>query len=201
MRPSTLDCEPMRQLIVQEFVTVDGFAAGPDGEVDFITEGSDADPTSGALVDDQLALLETIDTILLGAVTYRMFSSYWPEQTVETQGIADALNSTPKVVFSQTLEQAPWGEWEEARVVAGSASDEIRRLKDEAGKDMILWGSLSLADSLMRDGLVDEYRLWICPVVLGRGKRLFEDADKQRLMAVETKTYDDVVAVRYRATG
>ena len=104
-----------------------------------------------------------------------MFADYWPEQTTETQAIADALNATPKVVFSSTLENAPWGSWESARLVSGSAADEVRRLKAEPGKDMVVWGSLALSDSLMRVGLVDEYRLQVCPVVLGRGKRLFDD--------------------------
>jgi dihydrofolate reductase len=189
----------MRKVIVQEFVTIDGFAAGPNGEIDFINEASsDADATTGELVDDQRAFIETVDTILLGAVTYRMFADYWPEQTVETQGIADALNATPKVVFSRTLERAPWGKWDEARIVAGSASEEVRRLKDEPGKDMVLWGSLMVADALVRDGLVDEFRLWVCPVVLGRGKRLFADLiDTQWMNMVETKTYDGLVSVRY----
>jgi dihydrofolate reductase len=176
-----------------------GFAAGPEGELDFIEQSSTADPASGEFVDDQLAFLRTVDTILLGSATYRMFSAFWPEQTVETQGISDALNSTPKIVFSGTLESAPWGDWEDARVVRGSASDEIRRLREEAGKDMVVWGSLALAESLMRDDLVDEYRLWTCPVVLGSGRRLFVDGlDERRLTLVETKTYDDgVVAARY----
>lgn len=193
----------MRKVIVQEFVTIDGFAAGANGEIDFINDSSgDADPTTGELVDDQLGFIGTVDTILLGAVTYRMFATFWPEQTVETQGIADALNATPKVVFSRTLESAPWGKWDEARVVAGSASEEVRRLKDEPGKDMVLWGSLMVADALVRDGLVDEYRLWICPVVLGRGKRLFADlVDTQWMNMLETKTYDGLVSVRYESPG
>jgi dihydrofolate reductase len=188
----------MRKVIVQEFTTIDGFAAGPNGEIDFITEASEEDPTTGEFVDDQLAFLETVDTILLGAETYRMFSTFWPEQTVETQGIADALNATPKVVFSRTLESAPWGKWEEARLVAGDASEEIRRLKNEPGKDMVLWGSISVAKSLITDGLVDEYRLWVCPVVLGRGMRLFEDGTEMQWMdRVETKTYGRLITVRY----
>ena len=131
-----------------------------------------------------------------------MFAAYWPEQTVETQRIADALNGTPKVVFSRTLERAPWGDWEEARVVAGPASEEVRRLKEQPGGDMVVWGSLTLAESLERDGLVDEYRLFVCPVVLGRGKRLFGESSPTRWMnRLDTKTYDDVVSVRYRSTG
>ena len=187
----------MRRLVVQQFVTLDGFAAGPKGELDFVTESS-GDPTGGEFVDDQLAFIETLDTILLGRVTYEMFAEFWPEQTVETQAISDVLNATPKVVFSRTLERAPWGSWEEARVVAGPASEEVRRLKDEPGKDMVVWGSLTLAESLERDGLVDEYRLSVCPVVLGQGKRMFGDGTPTRRMKrVGKKTYDDVVARRY----
>jgi dihydrofolate reductase len=187
----------MRKVVVQQFVTLDGYAAGPDGELDFVA-GAAADPTSGAFVEKQLAFIESLDTILLGAVTYRMFAAYWPEQTTETQAIADALNATPKVVFSSTLESAPWGSWEAARLVSGSAAEEVRRLKAEPGKDMVVWGSLALSDSLMREGLVDEYRLQICPVVLGRGKRLFQDGlATQGLTHLETNTYDEMVAVRY----
>ena len=193
----------MRKVVVQQFVTLDGFAAGPNGELDFVTETAAAgDPTSGPFVEDQLTFIESLDTILLGAVTYRMFADYWPEQTTDTQAIANALNATPKIVFSSTLEDAPWGTWEPARVVAGSAAEEVRRLKADAGKDMVVWGSLTLADSLTREGLVDEYRLQICPVVLGRGKRLFKDGlATQWLTHLETNTYDDMVAVRYAFTS
>lgn len=190
----------MRKVVVQEFVTLDGFASGPNGELDFISEaGETADPTSGPFVEDQLTFIGSVDTILLGAETYRMFAAYWPEQTVETQRIADALNGTPKVVFSRTLDSAPWGDWPEARLVAGSAEDEIRRLKAESGKDMVLWGGLTLAQSLMRAGLVDEYSLFVCPSVLGEGKRLFADGPAQpKIELVETKQYDGLVALRYR---
>jgi dihydrofolate reductase len=193
----------MRRVVVQQFVTLDGYAAGPNGELDFVTEtGAATDPTSGPFVEDQLAFIESLDTILLGAVTYEMFAAYWPEQTTETQAIADALNATPKVVFSSTLESAPWGSWESARLVSGSAAEEVRRLKAEPGKDMVVWGSLTLADSLVREGLVDEYRLQVCPVVLGRGKRLFEDGlAPHSLTLLETKAYDGMVAVRYASTA
>lgn len=187
----------MRKVVVQQFVTLDGFAAGPNGELDFVNDSS-ADPTGGEFVDDQLAFIGTLDTALLGANTYRMFAEYWPEQTAETQAIAPVLNAMPRVVFSRTLERAPWGNWEEARVVAGPASEEVRRLKDEPGGDMVVWGSLTLGESLERDGLVDEYRLFVCPVVLGQGRRLFGDKTPTRwLSLVETKPYDRVLAVRY----
>lgn len=83
-------------------------------------------------------------------------------------------------------------------MVSGSAAEEVRRLKAEPGKDMIVWGSLALSDSLTREGLVDEYRLQVCPVVLGRGKRLLEDGlATQWLTHLETNTSDDMVAAPY----
>src|SRR5687767_12916910 len=122
---------------------------------------------------------------------YRMFPAYWPEQTIETQAIADALNGTPKVVFSSTLESAPWGDWPETRLVRGSAEDEVRRLKADEGKDMVVWGGLQLAQSLMQAKLVDEYSLFVCPVVLGDGKRLFpDDPPEPKLALIDSKQYE-----------
>jgi dihydrofolate reductase len=193
----------VRNVVVQEFVTLDGFAAGPNGELEFIQGSTDVDATAGEAVEAQLRFVETIDTILLGAVTYRMFAEYWPEQTTDTELIADALNRTPKVVFSQTLEEAPWGGWEPARIVRGSAEEEVRRLKQEPGKDMVVWGSLSLAQSLLTDGLVDELRLWLCPILLGAGTRLFpEGIDTRAMTWVEAKPYEGgVVAVTVRPSA
>ena len=188
----------MRRVIVQEFVTLDGFAAGPNGELDFIAESTAVDSVDSEAARDQLRFTGGIDTILLGAVTYRMFCQYWPEQTTESELIADALNAIPKVVFSTTLEDAPWGAWEPARIVADSASAEVQRLKGEEGKDMVLWGSLSVAQSLIAEGLVDEVQLWICPVLLGQGQRLFPDGtDAQRVRWLDTKSYEGgVVSLR-----
>ena len=148
---------------------------------------------------NQLDFVSGIDTILLGADTYRMFIGYWPEQTTETELIADALNSTPKVVFSSTLESAPWGRWDDARIVRGDASEEVRRLRQEEAGDMVVWGSLSVVRSLMDDGLVDEFHLWTCPIVLGSGKRLFpEGIDKMPLELLEAKSRDGVASLRFR---
>ncbi len=193
----------MRRVVVQEFVTLDGFAAGPNGELDFIAESTSVDAVDSEAARDQLAFVSGVDTILLGAATYRMFAQYWPEQTTDTQLIADALNGTPKVVFSSTLESAPWGSWEEPRIVSGSASDEVRRLKQEDGADMVVWGSMSVVQSLTKDRLVDEFHLWTCPIVLGSGRRLFaEGADTRPMEWLETKPREDgVVSLRYRAVA
>jgi dihydrofolate reductase len=159
--------------MLQEFVTLNGLAAGPSDSVDFIPASTRGDRSFG---QDQFAFLDTIDTILLGRVTYRMFAGYWPNLTDgEEKPFADKLNSTPKIVFSRTLDRAPWGTWDEARIVKTSAADEVARLKGQSGKDIVVWGSISLAQSLVNEGLIDEYRLVVCPIVLASGRPLFSD--------------------------
>jgi dihydrofolate reductase len=163
----------MRRVVLQEFVSLDGLAAGENDSVAFIPASTQGDQSFGR---EQLALMDAIDAILFGAVTYRMFAGFWPNVTEgEEKPFADKVNATPKVVFSKTLERASWGSWDEARLVKGSAVDEVTRLKGEPGRDMLIWGSISLAQSLMAAKLIDEYRLVLCPVVLGSGKPLFGD--------------------------
>jgi dihydrofolate reductase len=163
----------MRKLIVQEFVSLDGLAAGPRNSVDFVPASTRGDRSFG---HEQMTFLDSIDTILLGRVTYTLFAGYWPNVTEgEEKPFADKLNGTPKVVVSQTLDRAPWGGWTEARIVANNAADEVARLKRRDGKDIVVWGSISLAQHLIDKGLVDEYRLVLCPVVLGSGRPLFRD--------------------------
>ena len=187
----------MRKLIVQEFVSLDGLAAGPNESVDFVPAASKGDESFGR---DQLALMDAVDTILLGRVTYTMFAGYWPKVTEGAEKtFAEKLNSIPKVVFSKTLDRAPWGTWPDARIVKGSAADEVAKLKAQPGKDMIVWGSISLAQSLIKKGLVDEYRLVVCPVVLGGGRPLFsDDGHHIDMKMVEAKTLDlGAVSLKY----
>jgi dihydrofolate reductase len=163
----------VRKVILQEFVTLDGLAAGPNDSVDFIPASTRGDRSFG---DDQFAFLDTIDTILLGRVTYRMLAGFWPNVTEgEEKPFANKLNAKKKVVFSRTLDRAPWGTWDEARVVKTSAADEVAKLKRQSGKDILVWGSISLAQSLVSQGLIDEWRLVVCPIVLASGRALFRD--------------------------
>jgi dihydrofolate reductase len=178
----------MRKIILQEFITLDGLAAGPNNSVDFVPSATKGDQSFGR---EQMKLMEGIDTILLGSATYQLFIGYWPKVTEgEEKEFADKLNATPKIVFSKKLKRAPWGKWDEAKVVK-NAADEITRLKQQAGKNMVIWGSISVAQSLMTAKLIDEYRLVICPVVLGNGRALFENnLDKSEMRLVEAKTFD-----------
>lgn len=128
--------EPVRKVIVQEFVTLNGLAAEPNDSVDYIPASTRGDKSFG---QEQLALLEEIDTILLGRVTYAMFAGFWPHVTNrDDEPFADKLNSIPKVVFSRTLDRAPWGTWNEARVVKDDAIEEVAELKRQPGKNMIV---------------------------------------------------------------
>ncbi len=105
----------MRKVILQEFITLDGLAAGPNNSVDFVPNATKGDQSFGR---EQMKLMDTIDTILLGSVTYGLFVGYWPNVNEgEEKTFADMLNTTPKIVFSKKLKRAPWGKWDEAKVV------------------------------------------------------------------------------------
>ncbi len=182
----------MRKIICQEWLTIDGYAAGLNNELDFFTK-----PELNKYSDDDLLLfMEGIDTILLGANTYRLFVDFWPTATTDTEVIADRLNATPKIIFSKSLEQAPWGKWENATIVKEDTIEAIKNLKQEPGKNMVLWGSLSLVQSLMKENVIDEYHLRICPSVLGKGKPLFPaDLTTNDMKLFETKIYDSGVVL------
>ena len=179
----------MRKVILQEFLSIDGLASGPNGSVDFVPASNSGDKGFG---ERQIAFMDSIDAILLGRVTYEMFAGYWPNATSgDDKPFADKINATPKVVFSNTLKRAPWGTFNEARIVKGNASDEVAKLRQASGRGMVIWGSLSLARSLMSDGLIDQYELIVCPVVLGEGKRLFpEKNDSIDITLLNSKSFE-----------
>lgn len=186
----------MRRLILQEFVSIDGFAADAQGTTKFF---EDLTGQKGREIDnDLLTFIRTIDTILLGANTYKMFVDFWPAATTDQEPVADALNATPKIVFSEKLKQAPWGKWDAAKIVNTDAVTEIKRLKTLPGKDMVLWGSISLAQSLLKENVIDEIQLRVCPVALGKGRELFPK-NESKLKLIDTKTYAaGVVLMTYR---
>jgi dihydrofolate reductase len=179
----------MKAVILQEFVSVDGMAAAADGSVDFVPAATRGDQSFGKR---QLEFFDSIDTILLGRVTYQMFAQYWPNvNSGDDKVFADKVNAIPKIVFSNSLKRAPWGGFEPATVVNTSAVAEVERLKQGTGKDMVIWGSLSLAKDLIKQGLVDEFQLIVCPVVLGEGRKLFENNETAGEMhLLTTRSFD-----------
>ena len=187
----------MRKIILQEWLSLDGFLAGKNNNLDFFTADAELNKYSD---DDLLKFMEGIDIILLGRITYELFIEFWPTATTDIEVIADKLNSTPKIIVSNTIKKAPWGKWPDAHVISGDVINEIRDLKAGAGKDIVLWGSISLANSLMKENLIDEYHLRICPVVLGSGKKLFEDiSERLKLKLVNFKRYESgLVLLEYK---
>lgn len=189
----------MRKLILQEWLSLDGFAEDRDGQLGFFPS-TEANRRSD---QDQLEFLAGIDAILLGRKTYQLFAGYWPTASAEQEIVADRLNAIPKAVFSNTLREAPWGKWPGARIVPGDAVREVERMEARDGKDMVLWGSLSLAQSLIRAGLVDEYHIQICPTLAGGGRSLFPDLEAYSgLKLGDAKAYETgVVFLRYLPAG
>jgi dihydrofolate reductase len=185
----------MRKLILEEWLSLDGFAADKDGKLDFFPS-TEANRYSD---NDQLTFLDSIDTILLGRVTYELFADFWPTATTDKEIIADRLNEIPKLVFSNTLQKAPWGKWPEARVIGGDAVEHIKSLKQKDGKDMVIWGSISLAQSLIKAGLIDQYHLQVCPTATGGGRPLFPNLSEYLdLKLIDVKKYDTgVVFLKY----
>jgi len=179
----------MRKLIVEEWMSLDGFVADKNGNLDFFTQLT---PEQNKYSDqDQLRFLESVDTILLGRKTYELFVAFWPDVTSKEEVIADKLNETKKIVFSNSLTSAPWGKYADAEILSGDAVAAVRQLKALPGKDMVLWGSISLAQALMKEDLVDEYHIQLCPVLTGGGRRLFtEDLLTANLQIAEVRKYD-----------
>lgn len=182
----------MRRVIFQEYVTLDGYAAGPNDELDFF------DAVADQADEDNLDFLEQVDTMLLGGRTYRLFADYWP--TADNEVIAPRLNRMRKVVVSRTLDAAPWGDWEPGEVVRDPIAA-TRELKAEDGKDVVVWGSISLFHTLFTAGLVDEVYLRVCPIVLGAGKATFPPASQSvQFELVEARPWaTGGVVLRYQA--
>ena len=185
----------MRKIILEEWLSLDGYAADKNGKLDFFPS-TEANKYSD---QDQLGFLDTIDTILLGRVTYDLFKDFWPTATTDTEIIADKLNSIPKLVFSNTLKDAPWGKWPAAHIIPGNAVEEIRKLKEKEGEDMVLWGSISLAQALIKAALIDELHIQICPTIIGGGRLLFPSLEAYaNFKLVDCKKYDTgVVFLKY----
>jgi dihydrofolate reductase len=187
----------MRDLIVTENITLDGVIDASEGW--FAPAGADGEAAD--LSDVQRAITEqsqAADAFLVGRVTFEQMRGYWPQRSDDTTGVSEYLNRVAKYVFSGTLGDPAW---ENTTVLRGPLRDEIQELKSAPGSDIVTTGSMSLVTDLIGAGLVDEYRLFVYPIVLGRGRRLFEDATTLgSLRLVETRPFHSgIVLLRYRA--
>jgi dihydrofolate reductase len=192
----------MRKLAVSTFLTLDGVMQAPGGPEEDPTGGFTHggwsvnywDEVMGALMGD--AMSKPFD-LLLGRRTYEIFAAHWP---YATDPAADILNSATKYVASRTLDQV---EWENSTLLDGDAAARVAKLKEEAGPEIQVHGSGDLIQTLLRHELVDEYRLWVFPVVLGSGKRLFADgAPPAGLTLVDCKpSTTGVLVTTYERAG
>lgn len=190
----------MRKVIASVNVTLDSFLSGPNCELDWHFErwGPDLAQAFG----EQLS---RADTILLGRVTYCAMARYWPQKARDLSfprediAIADMMNDYTKVVFTNTLKSSSWVN---SKLVRGDVDKEIRQLKKQPGKDIIIYGSSKLLVSMVALGLIDEYVLWVHPIVLGGGKPLFKQLPAVMTMnLVKTNTFrSGVVMLCYEAS-
>jgi dihydrofolate reductase len=181
----------MRDLIVTENITLDGVIEATEGWFHAAGGEDDVSDVEAALRKQR----EAADALLLGRVTFEQMRGYWPLQTDDTTGITDYLNDVSKYVLSNTLQNPKW-----ERTAVLRSVDDIRALKCKTAGDIVTTGSIRLVRELIAAGLVDEYRLFTYPVVLGRGQRLFADATEvPRLHLVESQPFrSGIVLLRYR---
>jgi len=179
----------MGKIIVSEYITLDGVVE--ESERWFFQYDT---PEIGEHTRQQSL---NNDAMLLGRVTYQAFASFWPTMTNNEFGIADKFNNTPKYVVSTTLETAHWNN---STLIKENVVEEIARLKQQHDGNIGITGSITLIQSLLQAGLVDEFQLLLYPVVIGSGRRLFGDgSDLTGLKLVESKTFDSgVIALTYR---
>jgi dihydrofolate reductase len=163
----------MRKLVVTENVTLDGVIDASEGWFAPAGEEEEEEVDQSDMNEALRKQAGAADAVLLGRVTSEEFRGYWPLQTDDETGVTEYLDNVSKYVVSSTMKDP---EWQRSTVLSGDLKDNVQELKRKAGKDIVVTGSITLAHELIALGLVDEYRLFVYPVVVGRGARLFEEA-------------------------
>jgi len=190
VRKEPVSGQPTRRLAATLFVSLDGVVESPE-------------KWSFPYWNDEIGKfkLEEVlatDALLLGRVTYEGFAAAWPGRK-DAEGFADRFNTMPKYVASRTLKEL---EWNNSHLLGGDLAREVSKLKRQPGRDIVIHGSPGLIRSLLPHDLIDEYRLLVYPVVLGRGKRLFDEKSQANLRLAESMTFGTgVVKLVYRPTG
>lgn len=170
----------MRKLVVTEFLTLDGVMEGPEK---WNNQYQHDEEMTKDILDD----FSASGSLLFGRITYQFLAARWPARTGE---MADRFNNLPKHVVSTTLQKA---EWNNSAIINANVCEEIKKIKEShitGGKNILVWGSHKLVQTLMKDNLVDEYKLYVYPLTLGTGKRLFEEgAVGQTLKLINTRIF------------
>jgi dihydrofolate reductase len=188
-RPGWFKERHVRRLVATEFLSVDALMNSP---------GEWQEPYFDENLGNEMAgIMAGADAMLLGRVTYEEFASFWSRRSLEDDPGADFMNNTPKYVVSTTLNAV---DWSNSTLIKGDLADEVGKLKRQDGKDLLLMGSGGLLRSLLAMGLVDELRLQIHPIILGRGKPLFDASNAMSPLALtDSKVFGrGVLALTYR---
>lgn len=186
----------MSKLIVSEFLSLDNVMEGPGPDDPFKYAGWSAGYGGKDFLDFKLNELFTSGALLMGEITYNGFSKIWPTRT-DDMGFSKAMNSIPKYVVSDDLESPAWNN---THVIKGAdVVSEVKKLKTTLQKDILVYGSAVLAETLFNEGLVDETNIVLFPVVVGEGKKMFKDGQKLKLDLLETKALEPgAVLLRYK---
>jgi dihydrofolate reductase len=184
----------MRKIIVQAYVTLDGYIEDPkDQEMKWVTSHF-----SEEMVNEIAEWVNGTDTILMGRKTYEIFSAYWPTETAKKTDpvMYDHINNSQKIVFSKTLQNV---RWKNSKLIRDIDVEEIKNLKQGAGKDITISGSASIVQALANLNLIDRYYLMLHPLAFGDGKPLFKNLkEKVKLSLIESKEFKNgVVELRY----
>lgn len=185
----------MRKVILLMHVSLDGFTAGPNGEMDWII-------TDDEIFKDAINLSETVDTAIYGRVTYQLMESYWPKVLTKPSVSKDALHhaqwveNVQKVVLSRTLNKV---EWNNTILIKDNFAEEILKLKQNSGRNMMIFGSPGIVPAFMKYNLIDEFRINVNPIIVGNGIPLFEDiSNRVNLNLINIKTFTSgVVGLHY----
>lgn len=186
----------MRELIVTENITLDGVIDASEG---WFAPAGDDEVDQSDVVEAIREQREAADALLLGRVTFEDMRGYWPLQTDDTTGIADYLDNVSKYVVTNTMQDP---KWDHTTVLGGTLVDEVQALKSKPGNDIVTTGSVTVVHDLIAADLVDEYRLFVYPIVVGHGRRLFADATGvPKLRLSETRPFrSGIVLLRYRTS-
>ena len=173
----------MRKLKFQMQTTLDGFVSGPNGEMDWVTWNWGQD-----IKDYVTAITEPVDTMLLGRVLAEGFIPHWTAGLKDNMEGAQKIVETPKVVFTKTMQDNPW---ENTVLANGDLADEVNRLKRQEGGDIIAYGGVSFAASLITNNLIDEYHLFVNPVAIGKGRSIYDTLGKNfPLKLIDSKAFE-----------
>ncbi|MFB3889629.1 MAG: dihydrofolate reductase family protein [Candidatus Bathyarchaeia archaeon] len=182
----------MRTIVMAMQMTLDGYSAGPNDEMDWLPPFNDVEIWKD-LQEEMWNQLNQADAFLLGRVTYQIWEKYWPAAATNLNSTENDLrfsrfaDATQKIVFSKTLQRV---EWKNTKLIKDNITEEVQKLKEQPGKNIVLAGGAGLAQTFTKLGLIDEYRITVHPVILGRGKLLFKDLNvRQKLKLAGTKTF------------